>query len=79
MARSVGRNQYGQLGDGTLVDRTTWTKVLDSGVRGVKASLFRLRLRRPEPSPDGSLPFQSYYSRKPTHRDHGGRTQCDRS
>ena len=35
---SVGSNEYGQLGDGTLENRATWTKVLDSGVRGVSAS-----------------------------------------
>ena len=35
---SVGSNEYGQLGDGTLENRATWTKVLDSGVRGVTAS-----------------------------------------
>jgi len=35
---SVGSNEYGQLGDGTLENRTTWTKVVDTGVHGVAAS-----------------------------------------
>jgi len=35
---SVGSNEYGQLGDGTLENRTVWTKVLDSGARVVTAS-----------------------------------------
>ena len=35
---SVGSNEYGQLGDGTLENRATWTKVLNAGARGVKAS-----------------------------------------
>ena len=59
---SVGSNEYGQLGDGTLENRATWTKVLDSGVRGVSASGNSVFVfADPNQAPHGSLPLQSYY------------------
>ena len=77
---SVGSNEYGQLGDGTLENRAVWTKVLDTGVRGVTAcnnSVFVFAEPNAAPSEVAFAP-SAVLENQPSG-DHRGRTQRNRS